>query len=142
MYFYRDGIGETIDAPPKKFYTREGHAVEQYKVKGEDKFFVTLSGSHYCAHGQSIQEAITDAIWKDESQRPQLEELKQEIRGSGKQRQITLNEFKTLTGACSEGCRVSLKRAGLDGSPMTAHEIYRHFPEWGRKLLHVLEWEP
>lgn len=140
MIFYRDGLEEKIDGPPKVYKTRDGHVVEEYQVKGVKKFFVTLDGLPYCAHGSTLQEAITDAIWKDESKRPSLEQLKSEIQKEGKDRKITLNEFKILTGACSEGCRISLKRAGLDGSPMNAKDILKHFPEWGGRLCSVLKW--
>lgn len=140
MIFYRDGLSETIDQAPRVFRTRQGHVVEEYYVKGQKKFFVTLAGTHFCAHGQTLEEAITDATWKDPSKRPSLEKLKAEIQAEGKNRKITLAEFKLLTGACSEGCRVALKKEGLDGSPMTAEEVLKHFPEWGQKLCDVLEW--
>lgn len=140
MIYYRDGLEQQIDKAPKVYKTRQGHVVEQYQVQGIDKYFVTLSGSHYCAHGSTLAEAITDALWKDESKRPSLEDLKSQIQKEGKDRKITLNEFKILTGACSEGCRVELKRKKLDGSPMTAFEVKKHFPEWGQKLINVLEW--
>lgn len=141
MIFYRDGLEEEIDGTPSVYKTREGHVVEEYQVKGLKKFFVTLNGLPYCAHGLTLQEAITDATWKDESKRPSLEQLKSDIQREGKDRPITLNEFKILTGACSEGCRVALKRKDLDGSPMVAKDIVKHFPEWGLRLCTVLELE-
>lgn len=136
--FYRDGLEEQIDTKPKVYSTREGHVVEEYSVGGVKRFFVTISGSTYCAHGNTLAEAITDAIWKDEKKRPNLESLKKEINEAGRDRKITLAEFKILTGACSTGCSVALKRAGLDGSPMTSDDIEKHFPEWGKKLKKVL----
>jgi hypothetical protein len=136
----RDGLEEKIDDSPKVSKTREGHVVEKYSVKGRPRFFVTLAGSHLCAHGNTLTEAITDAIWKDPSRRPSLESLRDEIVKSGKDRKITLGEFQILTGACSEGCRVALERAKLDGSPMTGAAILKHFPEWGSKLFVVLGW--
>lgn len=142
MLLFRDGLEELIDDSPKITKTREGHVVEQYTVDGKKRFFVTLSGSAYCAHGSTLPEAVTDAIWKDPAKRPSLEALRNEIQAAGRERKITLNEFKILTGACSEGCRVALERAKLDGSPMKAKDVLKHFPEWGRKLLQVLEWEP
>ena len=141
MIFYRDGLEEKIDEAPKDYKTREGHSVEEYKVEGEKRFFVTLYGVHYCAHGSSLEEAITDALWKDESKRPSLEDLKKKIREEGEDRKISLHEFKVLTGACGDGCRVALKRAGLDGSPMLAKDILKNFPEWGERLCHILEWD-
>ena len=138
--FFRDGLEELIDDPPKVVSTPDGHTVEIYKVKGKTKYFVTLAGSFYCAHGATIADAVADATWKDEKKRPSLDALKEDIREAGKDRQITINEFRVLTGACREGCLSALKKAGLDGSPMTAPEIVNHFPDWGRKLMQVLEW--
>jgi hypothetical protein len=139
--FFRDGLEENIDAAPKVTLTREGHVVEAYKVNGTPRFFVTLAGTHLCAHGSSLPEAISDALWKDEANRPTLEALRDEIRDAGRGRKITLGEFKILTGACGDGCRIALERAKLDGSPMTATAILKHFPEWGRKLMATLEWK-
>lgn len=141
MKFYRDGIEEEIDSHPKVYLTREGHVVEEYSVQGDTKFFVTLAGEVYCAHGTSLAQAISDAIWKDATKRPNLESLRNEILEVGKARKISLNEFRLLTGACSEGCRVALKKAKLDGSPMFGVDILKYFPEWGRSLYKVIGWE-
>lgn len=141
MQYYRDKLMLDIDAPFKVSETAEGHIVERYKVKGKRGYFVTLAGTHWCAHGDSVASAIADAIWKDPKRRPTLDALKSEIQEAGKDRKITLQEFRVLTGACSEGCRSALERAGLDGSPMKAKDIAKHFPDWGRKLLSVLEWD-
>lgn len=138
---FRDGLEERSESPALVSNTREGHRVETYRVDGSDRFFVTLVGSHYCAHGNTLAEAIADAIWKDEKRRPSLQAIKEEIRNAGKARKITLQEFRILTGACQTGCQLALKKAGLDGSPMRASEIKKHFPEWGEKLLAILEWE-
>ncbi len=140
MKFYRDGLEEQIDAMPKVHRNREGHTIEAYSVKGEKKYFVTLSNSFYCAHGNSIAEAVADAIWKDEDKRPSLESLKEEIQKSGIDRKITINEFRVLTGACNEGCRVALTRAKKE-APLTAKEIRDSVSrEWGIKLIQILEW--
>jgi hypothetical protein len=139
--FFRDSIEEQIDAPPVVSVTRDGHTVEKYSVDGVQKFFVTLAGTHWCAHGSTIAEAIADAIWKDDTRRPSAEAVKKEIQEAGRNRKITLNEFRVLTGACAEGCRIALARQGLDGSPMTVENIKQHFPEWGEKLLQILEWK-
>ncbi len=141
MKMYRDGLEETVDGPPVVSHTRDGHTVESYSVSGVKKYFVTLKDTFWCAHGSSIAEAVADAIWKDPKQRPPLEQLKSDIQKEGKERLITLNEFKVLTGACSEGCRVTLKKAGLDGSPMKAKDIRdKVSSEWGGKLIQILEW--
>jgi hypothetical protein len=141
MKYYRDKLELDIDAPHKVSMTREGHVVERYKVKGKPGYFVTISGTHWCAHGKTIADAIADAIWKDPKRRPSLDALKEEICEAGQSRKISLQEFRVLTGACSEGCRVALDKAGLDGSPMKAKDIAKHFPDWGQKLLSVLGWD-
>lgn len=138
---FRDGLEEKADGPSVVSTTREGHRVETYRVKGAERFFVTLVGSYYCAHGNTLAEAIADAIWKDEKRRPSLQAIKEEIRSAGKTRKITLQEFRILTGACKTGCHLALKEAGLDGSPMQAKDIKKYFPEWGAKLIAILEWE-
>ena len=138
---FRDGLEELAEGASLVSTTREGHKVESYKVNGTDRFFVTLAGGPYCAHGNTLAEAIADALWKDEKRRPSLETVKEDIRKEGKSRKITLQEFRILTGACQTGCRIALKQAGLDGSPMCGKDIKKHFPEWGAKLLAILEWE-
>jgi len=140
VIYFRDGLELKIDALPQISKTRDGHIVERYTINGIEGFFVTIAGTPYCAHGSTLSQAISDAIWKDESKRPSLESLKQEIISSGKDRLITLKEFQLLTGACTEGCRIALNKKGLSGNPMTANDIYKHFPEWGEKLLNILGW--
>ena len=142
IQLYRDGVTENIDEPGVRVTTtRAGHTVERYKVNGVPKYFVTLKDSHFCAHGNTVAEAVADALWKDPSKRPSLEVLKARIQKAGKKRKITLQEFRILTGACKEGCRVALERAGLSGSPMTAFDIRDQVSnEWGTKLLNILGW--
>lgn len=141
--FFRDGLTEEISGPVKVVQTPEGHTVEIYKLTdGKLRYFVTLAGTHWCAHGDSIAQAVSDAIWKDPKQRPSLESLKSEIKEAGKNRKITLNEFRVLTGACLVGCREALKKVGRDETPLTAFEIRDHVSkEWGEKLIEILEWE-
>jgi len=142
MKIYRDGLEETIDATGiKTSATREGHVVESYSVNGKPKFFVTLNSTYFCAHGTTVAEAITDALWKDPSKRPSIDTLVKEIQTAGKTRKIALNEFRILTGACKEGCRVALERAKCDGNPMTAFDIRdKVSKDWGNKLLQILGW--
>lgn len=140
--FYRDGIEEVINSQPSVSITRDGHTVESYSVSGVPKFFVTLKDTFWCAHGSTIAEAVADAIWKDPTKRPPLEKIVADIKEAGESRLIALNEFRAVTGACSEGCRVALKKAGLDGSPMTAKDIRDKVScEWGDKLISILGWQ-
>ena len=88
-------------------------------------------------------EALAEKMpeWKDPEKRPTLDALRETIRKAGKRRKITLAEFRLLTGACAEGCRQALRRAGLDGKPMTAFDIRDKVSrEWGDKLLRILDW--
>jgi hypothetical protein len=141
---YRDGVEETIDTGfgIRVTKTRDGHVVETYRVNGVTKHFVTLSGSAYCSHGNTVAEAVADALWKDPAKRPSLESLVEEIRKAGKRRLISLREFRYLTGACAEGCRIAMARAKVSGEPMTAYDIRdKVSKEWGGKLLRILGWK-
>lgn len=140
--FYRDGLEELVVGPIKIIHTSDGHTVEKYKqADGKLRYFATLSGSHWSAHGDTIAQAVADAIWKDPARRPSMESLVSEIKKDGKNRKITLSEFRVLTGACLVGCRSALARVGKDESPMTAKEIRDVVSfDWGNKLLSVLGW--
>jgi len=142
--FYRDGLEEEISGPVKVSTTRDGHTVETYTLaNGQTKYFATLCGTHWSAHGDTIAQAIGDAIWKDPDRRPSMESLKKEIRDSGRSRKLTLNEFRLLTGACLSGCKAALVKANRDESPMSADDIRKYVSqEWGDKLFSILEWEP
>lgn len=141
--FFRDGLEEVITGPIRITVTSDGHTVESYKLStGARRFFATLAGSHWCAHGDTVAEAISDAIFKDPVRRPSLDSLVKAINVTGKTRKITLAEFRILTGACLTGCRAALQRAGRDTSPMTAKEIRDLVSsEWGNKLISVLGWD-
>lgn len=140
--FYRDGLEEEVVGKIKVNRTSDGHTIEGYTTKsGKKKYFATLCGTHWCAHGDTIAQAVSDAIWKDPSRRPSLEALVAEIRKEGKKRLITLNEFRILTGACISGCWEALSRANRDESPMTAFDVRDIISkEWGEKLISVLGW--
>lgn len=139
---YRDGIEEVSSTAVQVSKTGDGHTVEQYTVKGRPRFFVTLRDSHYCAHGDTIPEAVADALWKDPEKRPDREELKKRIQEEGKDYLLSLNEFRLLTGACKAGCREALRQAGLTGKPMTAYDVRDKVNKpWGDKLLAILEWD-
>lgn len=140
---FRDGLSEEFSGSIEVFLTSEGHTVEKYKLKsGAFRYFVTLAGTHWCAHGNTVAEAIADALWKDPKNRPSLETLKATIQNEGKNRRITLGEFRILTGACLAGCREALSSRGMDESPLTAFEIRDKVSrEWGNKLISILGWE-
>lgn len=139
---FRDGLEEDVIGPINVSVTSDGHTVESYKLAdGRRRFFATLAGSHWCAHGNSIAEAIADSLWKDPSKRPSMEALVGSIKKEGKTHLFTLNEFRLLTGACLTGCRSALEKVGRDDSPMTAYDVRDTVSkEWGTKLLSVLGW--
>ena len=139
---YRDGLEELVVGPIRVTVTSDGHTIESYKLSdGRRRFFATLAGTHWCAHGETVAAAVADAIWKDPTKRPSMESLVASIKSDGRSRKITLNEFRVLTGACLTGCRDALAKAGRDDSPMTAADIREVVSfEWGNKLISVLGW--
>jgi hypothetical protein len=141
--FFRDGLEEDIAGKITVHTTNDGHVIESYRLaNGKRRFFATLSGTHWCAHGSTIAEAVADAIWKDPERRPPIEKLVEDIKAEGREHKFTLNEFRHLTGACAEGCRSALKTAGHDDTPLTAAEIREKISEtWGAKLMSILDWE-
>jgi hypothetical protein len=141
--FYRDGLEEDITGIVRVSVTSDGHVVERYTLaNGKKRFFATLYGTHWCAHGNTIADAVTDAMFKDPIQRPSIDSLVNEINKAGKSRKITLSEFRILTGACLAGCKTALERAGRDSTPLTAFDIRDVVSrDWGTKLIRVLGWE-
>lgn len=140
--FYRDGLEEEITGELKTKLRPDGFTVEEYTLAtGEKRFFVIKGGTNLCAHGDTESDAIADALWKDENNRPSIEALKEEIQKAGYDRPITLSEFRLLTGACLTGCRDALKAAKRDTTPLPAREILKINKEWGMTLLRVLEWD-
>lgn len=139
---YRDGLVEDIVGPITAKVTSDGHTVESYTLaNGKRRYFATIAGTHWCAHGDTVASAIADALWKDPARRPSAESLITEIKSDGKDRKITLNEFRLITGACITGCREALSRAGKDETPMTAFEVRDNVSrEWGNKLISMLGW--
>lgn len=140
--FFRDDIEEVIVGDVKTHVTRDGHTIEKYTLEnGDVRFFATISGMYYCAHGDTEAEAIADALWKDESKRPSMDALKKEIQKAGIDRMISLNEFRILTGACKTGAMAALRQKGLKPNPMTAKDVRdKVSKEWGEKLISVLGW--
>jgi len=138
---YRDNIEEKIIGKIKVSTTSDGHVIERYTLaNGKKRYFATLAGTHWCAHGDTIADAISDAIWKDPSKRPSAKQLVKDIRDAGPKRKITLNEFRIITGACKAGCEAALAKAGRDHTPLTAIEIRDIVSkEWGNKLIEILE---
>lgn len=140
---FRDGIEEDIIGPIRIKETSDGHIVECYRLSdGKRRFFATIAGTHYCAHGNTLANAISDALWKDPLQRPSMESLRASIQKKGNNHMFTLNEFRLLTGACAEGCRSALSKSGRDEGPMTVMDICKFVSnDWGKKLLSIMDWK-
>lgn len=139
---YRDGIEEISLVPVTSFKTLEGHVIEHYKTVDGDRYFATIRGTHFCAHGDTVSDAVADALWKDESRRPNMSSLIDEINKDVDHRKITMNEFNLLTGACRTGMLIALKQAGLEKTKplsFTLKEIKDKISlEWGNTLEKVL----
>ena len=137
----RDGLEQIVDDGSKITVstTPDGHVIESWVSKGKRVFFANLRDSVYCAHGDSIAQAIGDAIWKDPSRRPSMESLVEEIRPAIKTRKINVREFQLLTGACESGCRSFLEDKGMSLSvEMTLDEFMPIGGEWAQKLKSVI----
>lgn len=140
---FRDGLEEEIIGLIKVHETSDGHVVESYRLASGKKrrYFVTIAGTDFCAHGDTVAQAIADALWKDPKKRPSMESLRDSLKNK-RDHKFTLNEFRLLTGACLVGCRLALARAKKDETPMTANEIRKTVSrEWGDKLISVLGWQ-
>jgi hypothetical protein len=62
---YRDGTAENFIGRVAILKTREGHIVEKYLTDSRsERFFATLYGSTLCAHGDTIADAVANAIAK------------------------------------------------------------------------------
>lgn len=138
---YRDGIEGKINGNIKVRTTSDGHVVESWiDEKGKKVYFANLYDSTYCAHGETMAEAISAAIWKDPARRPNIEELKAEINSKIDTYKISLNEFRLITGACEYGCKEFLKKHNMKTSvKLTLKEFIPIGGEWAVILRRRLE---
>lgn len=108
MRFFRDGLDIESDEPPR-VVLREGHACEVFKTEDGDMWFVTLEGTHFCAHGESFQDAVIAAKEKQNPGEGKAEAIER-IQKSGK---VNLTDFCLATGACRAGALYWIKEEGL-----------------------------
>lgn len=111
---YRDGVemwteGEVFTAPG-------GEIVEilysaRTRGEGEKAFFVELPGIPACAHGATVEEAITEARAKRTDLTPLTDAEKAEYRTENYRFSVSL--FRRITRACPHGTRAWLKERGL-----------------------------
>jgi virulence-associated protein VapD len=73
------------------------------------KCFVVESGEYY-SHGETIKQAIEDVTFKKLSQNFDLNELIADIKERGN---ITINDYRLITGACKAGVNHFLESNGL-----------------------------
>lgn len=141
---YRDGVKFPLDSGSqvKTKTTRDGHLVEYWASNGKNVYFVTLKNSVYCAHGDSLPEAIMSATWKDPTKRPDMKKLAKEIAADIENRKINVREFCYLTGACMAGTKQFLEQHNL---PITVSMTIKEFKpiggEWATKLEQVIQSE-
>jgi len=120
---YRDGIemwteGEVFEAPGGEvievLYTKQ--------VGGRKVFFAELQGEPACAHGETVEEAIEEALLKRDGSKPLTEEEKKKY--SAENFKFSPSLFKRITGACNAGVNAWLEERGLDRSvKMTIQEF-------------------
>ncbi len=96
--FYRDGLNLEADDPPR-VVQRNGHTCEVFKTKDGDMWFVTLEGTHFCAHGESFHDAVIAAKEKQNPGAGKADAIER-IKTSGK---VNLTDFCLATGACRAG---------------------------------------
>jgi hypothetical protein len=138
---YRDGIalfteGEAVEGP-------NGEIIEiLYNKQGKKSFFVELPGIPACAHGETIEEAIEDAIEKRDGEKPITDEEKQKYQA--KDFKFSVRIFRKLTRACRSGVDEWLKQRGLDHSvKMTLEELRQAGGgPWAEKLENAVRREP
>lgn len=132
----RDGVemwteGEVFTAPG-------GEIVEvlyETESSTEKKYFVELSGTPACAHGDTVLEAIDDAMDKRGEREPLSEDEKKEYRADNYKFSARL--FMKLTRACKSGTRAWLKERGLPADvTMTIAEFRK---AGGRQWADALE---
>ena len=139
MEIYRDGITHKVDGKISVHTTPAGHVIESWETNGKRVYFANLNDSVYCAHGDTPEQAIADAQWKDPKLRPSIEDLVNEIRPIIKTRKINVKEFRLLTGACVIGCRDFLEQKGLPlDIELTVEEFKPIGGEWANTLENII----
>lgn len=143
MQYYRDGLNIEADNPPR-VVTRDGNTCEVFATKDGDMWFVTLEGTHHCAHGNSFHDAVAAA---KEKQHPGVGKADaiERIQKSG---MVTLTDFCLATGACRAGATAWIKEEGLSVKvEMKVSEVLKRLDKsssssWGETLREGLgnEW--
>ena len=103
------------------------------------KYFVELSGIPSCAHGDTIEEAIEEAIEKRDGIKPITDEERKKYSASDFKFNVRI--FRRLTKACKTGVNEWLRHKNLDPSVMmTIDEIREVVPsQWVDRLESALK---
>lgn len=139
MKIYRDGVTFEVETKPE-IKIRDGHVCEVFKTEDGNVWFVTLDGTHFCAHGDSFHDAVIAAR---EKQNP----------GEGKARAIeyirehklvNLTNFCLATGACRAGAIAWAKQERLPlTSELNIDDVFARLDKsesnsWGKRLREAL----
>ena len=137
--FFRDGLELKIDDPPR-IVVRGGHTCEVFKTNDGDTWFVTLEGTHFCAHGESFQDAVTAAKEKQNPGAGKAEAITR-VQTSG---YVNLADFCLVTGACRVGATAWAKEEGISlKEKLTIEDALKRLDKsssssWGQRLREEL----
>lgn len=143
MKFYRDGLDIEADGPPR-VVLRDGNTCEVFKTTDGDMWFVTLEGTHHCAHGESFHDAVIAAKEKQNPGAGKADAITR-IQQSGV---VNVTDFCLATGACRAGAAAWIKDEGLSiKTAMKVSEVLKRLEKsssssWGESLREELgnEW--
>lgn len=139
MKIFRDGL-EIHTKDPPRVVIREGHACEVFKTEDGDTWFVTLQGTHFCAHGESFQDAVVAAKEKQNPGAGKAEAVTR-VQTSG---YVSLTDFCLVTGACRAGATAWAKEEGISlKERLTIKETLKRLKKsssssWGERLREEL----
>jgi hypothetical protein len=140
---YRDGLSLEVEGPPR-VVQRNGHTCEVFKTEDGEMWFVTLEGTHFCAHGDSFHDAVIAAKEKQSPGAGKADAIER-IQKSGL---VNLTDFCLVTGACRAGATAWAKgegisvRAELKVADVLARLEKSSSQSWGEQLREELknEW--
>jgi hypothetical protein len=142
MQFYRDGLTIEADGPPR-VVQRNGHVCEVFKTADGDMWFVTLEGTHFCAHGESFHDAVVAAKEKQNPGAGKADAIER-IQKSGL---VSLTDFCLATGACRAGATAWAKEEGISvKTELKVADVLKRLDKsssrsWGETLREELDHE-
>lgn len=136
---FRDGLEMEVFGQ-SRVVIREGHTGEVFKMKDGECWFVTLSGTHFCAHGPSFHDAVIAAKEKQSPGAGKADAIER-VKESG---QISLADFCLVTGACRAGATAWAKQEGVSlKAKLTIADTLKRLDksssrDWGKRLREEL----